>query len=127
MLVITTVTVPPSTLDLTNLATVKDELGITSPNSDASISRWITAASKEVAAYCNRVFPLQTQIDKIFPSRDCYSVVSGERPQPIQLTGWPVASSPSSVIEDGATLAEGADFLTDYARGQLSRIDANVW
>ncbi len=57
MLIVTT---PAKSFDLTLLATVKAELGITDRGSDAKLKGYIRQASDAVAQYCNRVFPIET-------------------------------------------------------------------
>lgn len=124
--IVTTVVTPASSYDLVDLATVKDDLMITDTSSDAFLSRVITRVSAEAKLFCNRVFQVETVLDKIFPWRDDvhFTVVSGERMQPVQLTRWPITASPT-VTEDGTALVEGTDYLVKYDVGQLVRLDTN--
>jgi hypothetical protein len=55
-----TVIAPNTKRDLTKLATVKAEMGITDRDSDAKLKVLITQASGIVAEYCNRVFAIET-------------------------------------------------------------------
>ena len=57
MLIVTT---PAKSFDLTLLATVKAELGITDRESDAKLKSYIKQASDAVAQFCNRVFAIET-------------------------------------------------------------------
>jgi hypothetical protein len=54
------VTTPATSFDLTRLATVKAELGITDRKSDALLKGYISQASDAVAQFCNRVFAIET-------------------------------------------------------------------
>jgi hypothetical protein len=55
-----TVTTASQTFDLTTLATVKDELEVSDKKSDARLRRYIRSESDRIAAFCNRVFALET-------------------------------------------------------------------
>ena len=57
---VVTVITPASTQDLTTLATAKVELGVTGTTDDNKILNHIRQASDQIAAYCNRVFGLET-------------------------------------------------------------------
>lgn len=122
---VTTTITPAATIDLTDIQTVKRELDIADNSSDDLLSRWISSTSSAVQQYCNRIFAVQTLLDKIY--RDCGAglhIVS-PRERPLQLSGFPIASSPT-VIEDSVTLVENIDFLVNYDAGQLFRLDSNL-
>src|ERR1700756_1662640 len=75
-----TATAPAGPYDLTDLATVKDELAI--PTSDTSkdgfLQRAITQVSAAVAQYCNRVFAVETIQDLFYLGNwDGYSRYAG--------------------------------------------------
>ena len=85
-----------------------------------------------MAQYCNRVFPIETVQDIIYPDRD---------PYPYQITGHVIgiaavrAGQLSSVtsVTDTVTrsisptrLIEGTDYIVDPARGWLTKIDPNT-
>lgn len=113
--------------DLVDLATVKAELNITDTSKDALLLRWITEASAAAANFCNRVFPVETVQDKVFPPRDYFpspTVIGGVTP--LQLSRWPIEESPS-VTENGIALVEDTDFIVKYEVGQLLRLDVNGW
>jgi len=92
--IVTTVTVPAASADLADLQTVKRELDITDNSGDDVLSRWISASSGAAARYCNRVFAVETLFDQVYPWHGDYSVLRGERLDPLQLSRWPIASPP---------------------------------
>jgi Phage gp6-like head-tail connector protein len=133
--VIVTTVVTPATAafegqqpyDLVDLATVKAELNITDTSKDSLLLRWITEASAAAANFCNRVFPVESLKDQIFPPRDYFpaaTVIGGV--MPLQLSRWPITASPT-VTENGVALVENTDFIAKYDVGQLLRLDANGW
>jgi hypothetical protein len=66
---ISTVLAPTVNVNLTDLATVKTELGITDTNSDAFLTAAITQVSRAVANYCNRVFQVELLSDLVYLDR----------------------------------------------------------
>lgn len=123
--VITTVTAPAVGLfqggqpyDLVDLATVKDELLITGDASDAFLKRAITQVSADASRFCNRVFPVEGLVEQIYAWRDTtrYSVLSGERLDPLQLARWPIASPPCLA----GLAAPTAPLLASVAGGALA-------
>lgn len=110
----TTVSVAAASRDLTTLATVKTELGITDTTLDAWLSAQITQASQAAATYCNRVFAKETLLD--YFRLDCGA-------EKLLLSRQPVASI-TSVVEDGATLT-AADYEFEAATGFLWRLDGS--
>jgi len=112
--------------DLVDLATAKAELNITDTSKDALLLRWITEASAAAANFCNRVFPVESLKDQIFPPRDYFpaTVIGGV--MPLQLSRWPINGSPT-VAENGVSLVEDSDFMVKYDIGQLLRLDVNGW
>lgn len=119
---ISTIVTPAPLYDLTDLATVKDELQITAMDGDASLARYISEASKAVHQYCNRTFVVETVLDNFLPRRDGWPGVAVNDLDPLQLSRFPIANL-SSVVEDGVTLVSGTDFLPDATLGQLTRLD----
>jgi hypothetical protein len=132
--IVTTVVTPASPAfqgqqpyDLVDLPTVKSELNLTDTSKDALLLRWITQASAAGARFCNRVFPVETVQDQVFPPRDYYpapTVIGGAKP--LQLSRWPITASPT-VTENGVALVENTDFMVKYDVGQLLRLDINGW
>ena len=59
----TVVVTPGASLDLTTLATVKTELGITDTDNDAWLQTKITQTSVAIASACRRVFQQETVAD----------------------------------------------------------------
>lgn len=121
------VTTPAASRDLTTKADVKIELGLTGSADDAWLDRAVTAASLSIAAYCKREFVSETLTDKhrflvtnsSFP-RPIEGIRLGRRPGPAN-TGW--ATTITSVVEDGVTLASSAYELI-LNEGKLLRLDS---
>lgn len=119
--VITTVVTATNSYDLTTLAVVKDELSITSGSNDASLKRYISAASAAAAQYCNRVFQAETVKDEFWPDRDPFQFQLPNRQSVIQLSRWPVVSV-TSVTENGNVLVDGVGYRVDAENGALVRL-----
>jgi hypothetical protein len=125
---ISTILAPAADTDLTDLATVHDELDITNTKSDTFLSRQISAASTAIQSYCNRIFAPQTIQDQFWFARDSWPrVVRGEI-APLELTNWPTIEI-TSVVETISgvvtTLILGTDFLLDAEHGWLTRLNLN--
>lgn len=120
---ITTVVTPANSYDLTTLAKVKDELGITVSTYDTILGRYITSASAAAAQFCNRVFVAETVKDTLYA--DKYMALFRSNVDALQLARWPLVSI-TSVVVDGITLVENTDFVKDIVRGQLTRIDSSA-
>jgi len=83
--------------DLVGLPLIKAELDIDNTGTDALIFSWITEASAAAAKFCNRVFPIETVQDQIYPPRDYFpapTVIGGVKA--LQLSRWPIAAKPST-------------------------------
>lgn len=106
-----TVTSPASTYDLTLLATVKSELGITDRSEDEKLARWITQASGEVSKRLNRVFARET-ISETFRATS--------RQDGLLLSRFPV-SEIVSIIENDTTLT-ATDYELVAQTGELNRL-----
>lgn len=109
-----TVITPADSVDLTILANVKAELGITSTDEDANLETWIDQASGMITAACNRVFGKETV-------RETFRAYNVER---IRLQRNPVTAI-TSVVEDGVTLVENTDFVVDYDSGIITRLSGD--
>jgi len=124
IITITTVVTAAEDYDLTDLATIHDELGISDgdTSNDTFFSRVITQASTAISNYCNRVFQVETVQDLIYEERDAfpYQVPGGVRK--LQVSRFPIVEI-TSLVEDVTTLVEGTDFMTDQKRGQLIRLN----
>lgn len=82
-------------LDLVALADVKLELNITAGTDDAWLAKVITRASRAIARYTNRTFPVQTYQDQFWALRDPFPWQLPSGFFPLQLSAWPIASPPS--------------------------------
>ncbi|MBB3297896.1 MULTISPECIES: head-tail connector protein [unclassified Rhizobium] len=121
--VISTVVTPAvGGYDLTTLDVVKDEMSITGNAQDATLTRYIKAASATISQFCNRVFQSETIKDEFWPDREPYAYqVAGAVPS-LQLSRWPVTSV-TGVTENGIDLTVDVDFRVDKANGSLVRLD----
>jgi hypothetical protein len=124
--IITTVTVLASTYDLTLLATLKEELNVSSSTDDKYMGRVITETSRFAMQSCNRVFAVETLTDviELDESRlDGWDVQQGSI---VQLSRWPVTAIQSLVERDFAgndlALVQDTDFTLDPLRGQVIRL-----
>ena len=127
--VVTTVLAKAASYDLTDLATVKDELSIgsNSTSSDGWLSRAIAQLSQMIASHTKRVFAPEMVQDSFDIQQDPYPYQTpGGFPQ-LQLTRWPVLSVLSVVqtiaLNTTQVLTEGTDFKVDPATGQLLRLN----
>lgn len=112
---ILTVVTPADSVDLTVLANVKTELGITTTSEDVNLETWIDQASGVITGSCNRVFGKET-VTESFRNR-----VQFLEPEKIVLQRTPVTLI-TSVVENGITLVEDTDFEVDYETGILTRL-----
>ena len=130
--IISTVLTAASSYDLTTLANIKDDLAIpsTDTSSDATLARFITEQSVLVAQYCNRVFPIETIQDVIYPDRDPYPYQVTGMLSELQLSRWPIVAvtSVTDTVAVGVanTLVSGTDYQVDAVRGWLTKIDPNT-
>jgi hypothetical protein len=123
-----TVITPADTYDLTILATAKADLGITGSSGDAYLQSLIQQASGEIAAFCDRVFALET-VSETFAAGGAWWRGRPSRCAPLALARWPVVEI-TSVTEDD-TLVSADDYTLDAAEGLLYRtvsaIDVGWW
>jgi hypothetical protein len=120
--VITTVLASAASYDLTTLAVVKDELSISDGSSDATLKRYLSWASAALSQECNRIFPVETVKDEIWPVRQLSPVMGGMAV--LQLSRWPLVSV-TSITENGILLVDGTDFRSDNVNGQILRLDGS--
>jgi hypothetical protein len=113
----TTVLVPATSYDLTDLATVKDELSI--PTLDVTRDPFLTRAIKQMSSavshYCNRVFPVETVRDvfdeeQAFHVRYGFALGGNER---LQLSRHPVVGTPFARLISAGTESGNVLVLTD--------------
>lgn len=88
-----TATSPAGPYDLTDLATAKEELSVTSTTDDNFLSRAITQASEKILKYCDRVFAVEGIQDLIYPEQDPYPWQTPGGVRPLQLSRWPLVYS----------------------------------
>jgi hypothetical protein len=115
-----------TTYDLTTLATVKAELGLTTTAEDANLAIWISQSSNACAAYCDRVFGLET-VTETFRNKFSYFIRNDQNYLNVDyllLTRTPVVSI-ASFVQDGAALIQDVDYQLDPDTGKLYRLDAN--
>jgi len=117
---------PLPSYDLAALDDVKSELGITGDAQDTMLKRYIASASAAAAQYCNRVFQREQLQDEFWSDREPQYVLPGGADE-LSLSRAPVAAPITSVVENGITLVEGADFRVDYDRGVLIRLDVSLY
>lgn len=118
-----TVTAAAASYDLTDLATVKDELEISGTGKDAFLTRAIGQASAAIASYCNRVFPPERLSETFHLLDDDSNFNLDGAIGPLQLSRFP-AIVVRSVTENDVALVEGTDYLVDYEKAQLHRLSA---
>jgi hypothetical protein len=113
-----TVLTPASSRALTNLVTVKDEIGITGDEADERLQRWIDEASERIETYLDRVLAAETV-------RETFRL-SGA-PGCFRLARRPVTAI-ASIDADGVTLASN-QYEIDATAGLLYPIsgDRRVW
>lgn len=116
--VLTVVTAADS-VDLTILANVKAELGITVTTEDANIETWIDQASGIITAECNRVFGRETVLESFRNRLNGNS--QWAEPEKMILARTPVTAF-TSVVENTKTLVEGVDFECNRESGILTRL-----
>lgn len=109
--------------DLTILANVKAECGITGTAEDANIETWIDQASSACSSYCNRVFGKET-VTETFRNRFSYLDRNANRADSILLSRNPVTAI-ISVTQDNTLLTQDVDYELDPTEGILYRLDSN--
>ena len=136
--ILKTVLAPAADYDLTDLATVKDELSIPAidTSNDSWLGRAISQVSAVVARYCNRVFLPELLLETQYIEQDAYPNQTPGGIAPLQLSRWPILGlvSVKHLIATNTTqaLVQGTDFAVDYDKGQLIRLNpftgvAVVW
>jgi hypothetical protein len=118
-----TVNTAATTYDLIDLATVKDELNITTSAYDVKLARWITSASQRAMNYTNRVFAVETVTEvwrlPLWRHPSPYLPASAE----LILSRTPVKSLISVVEDANPALTVNVDFEVDLRSGQIWRLD----
>jgi hypothetical protein len=126
--IISTVTAPTGSYDLTTLADVKAELMITDDLSDTWLSSVISRISAQIRLYCNRVFQVETLQDAIYYQMDPYPYQVPGGVMQLQLSRWPIVSIASVTINNQIAsplvLTQGTDFTVDPNTGILIRLNS---
>lgn len=93
-----------SAIDLTDLDAVHDELSVKAndTSNDAWFGRAITQASRAIANYCNRVFPVEVVQDLLYIQQDPYPFQVPGGLYPLQLSRWPLVD-PAVIALTGNT------------------------
>jgi len=99
------------TQDLTVLATVKQELGITGTAEDAQLAIWIRQSSSMIANYCNRTFGLEVLNETFRLETTAENLL---------LSRFPLTTI-SSITENDIVLT-AADYEADSVIGLLYRL-----
>lgn len=76
--------------DFIDLATVKDDLGITVTTDDAYLQRRIDEVSRVARQYMNRTIQMETVRDEFWAQREAYPWQLPGGVMPLQLSRWPV-------------------------------------
>lgn len=127
--VATTVIAAAVNQDLTDLATVKDELEIKTADGtkDTWLKRAITSVSAAIANECERTFAPECVSDTFDIDQDAYPYQTPGGFAQLQLTRWPVLAILSVLQKptcgQPVPLTEGVDFRTNPATGELLRLN----
>ena len=120
---ISTVLVPAASYNLTDIATVKALLGITTTTSDADLNLWIAQASGAAIHFCNQPFVVETIQDQIWPTRDGLPWTVKADVNALQLSRAPIVSAGSAAPTNPplaptlSTLSGGSLAAAVYAVG----------
>ncbi len=125
---------PAASKNLTTLATVKTELGISDNAKDALLNRYIATASRAAANICNGEFIAEAIEETFRPYPFVDSASLTNLPEYIFLRRMPVTAfaatddiQPISLVtEDGAPLVEGTDFQCDHSTGRMMRLSNDM-
>ena len=130
---IISITQPSASYALVDLATVKDELSLSSvdTSNDVSLTRAIMSVSALIANYCNppqAPFVVEARSDLFQFPRDVMAGIRSAGEDRVVLSRYPVLKIASVVqnLPDGTTqtLTAGTDYLPDMAKGLVMRLDA---
>ena len=110
---------PAVSCQYTTLAMLKAQLNITDTTSDIYLSSLIDRASHIVSDLTGRVWQQEEVIEKFYARY-------WERIPTLVLKRRPI-SIVTSVVENNITLVEDTDFVVDYTKGMLYRINGFNW
>ena len=115
-----TVTTEASTVKLTSLEFIKEELGITDQDSDLQLRRFIDQASSFIPSYTNRVFCRETVTETLGANGDAVLI----------LERTPIVTI-SAISFDGTTIGSTTFSIEDSDAGFLFRDigwqDTQIW
>lgn len=126
-----TVITPATTHDLTTLATVKAELGISTTAEDTNLNSWIDQASSVIAGECNTVFgseavkeTFRVKVESGGYSYGYYGSGGNFRNEPFKITlrRRPVTVFTSIIENSTTTLVEDTDYECDKESGIITRL-----
>jgi len=124
---ITTVISPAANYDLTDLASAKVELSITSTTDDTWLAKAVSQVSRAISTETQRVLIPEVIQDLFRIDRHLAHRGSSRQALEVQLSRWPVIKIVSLVktLSTGLpqTLVEGTDFSVDSEKGTLTRLD----
>lgn len=115
--------------DLTDMATVVDELQLSSSDALAKaafLQRAITQTSAAIANYCNRVFQVETVRDTITPDRDPYPYQVPGAFRTLQLARFPLVNSDTVAATASAAVSTGASIPLSVSAGISAGMPAHV-
>lgn len=118
---ILTVTTASDTYDLSVLATLRTEFGITDNTENAKLAVWLTQASHIAASYCKRVFAQETLTETFRPDQN--RGLSSSRRESLILARRPITSVTSVTIDDVALTS--VEYEYDADAGILYRLDTS--
>lgn len=124
------VTTPADTYDLTDLATVKQELDINTTDNDDLLNRWITQASRRIQKYCDRVFSAEGVTETFRTNAGVNASVAQFRSaiaypngaKSLELRRRPIVSIDSIVEDNTRTLVADVDYTYDIEAGIIYRL-----
>lgn len=126
---VTTVLAGAKDQDLTDLATVKDEMSLTAQNTtnDTWLRRAVRNVSATIATYCQRTFMPELVEDSFDIQQDPYPYQTPGGFSMLQLSRWPIVEliSVELVTSPGSreTLTEGEHFRLNRETGELQRLN----
>ena len=119
-------TIPAASADLADLATLKDDCGITTSDDDAFLARAITRCSRAVSRYCNRTFGAATYQDTFRLDRPQWNGVMDMARNPLMLAHHPIFALTTVVLTPPGgqpiTLTSGMDYEMEASSGLLYRL-----
>lgn len=121
---------PIGPYDLTDLATVKEELNIDGSDTDTMLQRWITAASARISKYCDRVFAVEGVTETFRTNAGANASINQFRgvafhpngANSLLLTRRPIVSIESVIEDNTRTLVADTDYTYDEKNGIVYRL-----